>query len=135
MSIRLGLLTLVVASIAGLSTLKAIAQRGVPEGSPRVPLVALVANPERYDGTEIEVMAWGAIEFEGAALYLSPSDHKYLVAEAGVWLEVSEEPRFPTNARGYLAVQGRFLSGDKARGFAGRITDIKKLNILSETKS
>lgn len=130
MVIRLRLLASVVAMIVAVGTLEAIAKRGVPEGPPRVPLVALIANPERYDGTVIEVSAWGVLEFEGAALYLSPSDHQYLVAEAGVWLEVSEESRFPDNTRGYLAVRGRFHSGDNARGFAGRIADIKKLNVL-----
>jgi hypothetical protein len=93
----------------------------------RVPLVALIVNPDRYDGAEIEVTAWGVIEYEMAALFLSESDYRHLVFENGVRLEVSETPGVPASARGYLSVVGRFRSGDEARGFAGRMSDIRRI--------
>lgn len=93
----------------------------------RVPLVALIVNPDRYDGAEIEVTAWGVIEYEMAALFLSESDYRHLVFKNGVRLELPETPGVPARARGYLSVVGRFRSGDEARGFAGRMSDIKRV--------
>jgi hypothetical protein len=91
----------------------------------RVPLVALVANPKQYDGAEVRVTALASIGQEGAALYLSESDYRHLVTEAGVWLELPSGAAVPARRLGYVSVQGRFRAGDEIRGYAGRITDIE----------
>lgn len=98
-----------------------------PAAPQRVPLVALMVQPDRYDGVEIEVTAWGVVEYEMATLFLDESDYHYLVFENGVWLDFAKRSDSPSEARGYLSVVGSFHSGDEARGFAGRITDIKRV--------
>jgi hypothetical protein len=94
---------------------------------PRVPIAALIVTPERYDGAQIEVTAWGVLEFELAALFLTELDYQHLGPENAIRLEITEGQGFPTSAKGYLSVVGRFRAGDRARGFAGRMTEIRTL--------
>jgi hypothetical protein len=99
-----------------------------------VSLVALIANPERYDGSQIEVTAWGVIQFEMASIFLSEEDYLHSVSENGVRLELPEPEssgfRFPSRARGYMSVVGRFRAGDEYRGYAGRLTEVKEVNLV-----
>lgn len=95
----------------------------------RVALVALVADPDRYNGKIVEVTAWGFIAFEGGALYLTPSDKEYYVAESAVFLELVEGAGFPSSAEGYMTVEGRFQTG-RRRGWAGTLTEIRQLHVL-----
>jgi hypothetical protein len=93
-----------------------------------VPLVALLAAPDHFDAEPIAVTSWAAVEFELAALFLSPADKKNLIHESGIWLDAPQETfaSFPVPFEGFVRVEGVFRSGDPARGFRGRI-EVKHL--------
>jgi hypothetical protein len=93
----------------------------------KVALVSLITRPENFDGKRVQVSAWGVIEYEGAALYLSEADHQYLITRDGVWLDLSGISKEPEEATGYFQVVGTFLAGDVLRGHAGRLTKIEKI--------
>ena len=88
-----------------------------------VPLIALLATPEVFDGRKVSVTAWAALEFELAALFPSEAEQRNLVFASGIWLDAPEEAfsalSFPFY--GFATVEGVFQAGDPARGFRGRI--------------
>lgn len=114
--------------LAALGGGDSLASEERPSKPLRVAVVALVVNPDRYEGAEIEVTAWGVLKYEMAALFVTEADYRHLVFENAIWLDLPEEPRFPKDAKGYMTVIGRFHSGD-ARGYAGRITEIKTVTV------
>jgi hypothetical protein len=89
----------------------------------RVPITALVVDPERYDGTEVAVTAWAVLEYEAAALFLSRSDWPFLLSENGIWLDAPEDSfsQIQSPFHGMLYVEGTFFAGDPVRRFRGRI--------------
>jgi len=56
-----------------------------------VPLVALLANPEAFYGQMVEIVAWGAVEFELAALFRSSEDLRHISFSNAVSLDAPEE--------------------------------------------
>ncbi len=82
-----------------------------------VPIVALIATPEVFEGKLIEVKAFASIEFEGNGLYASEQD--YLNLLDGVWLDIPKElekDAAPLH-RQYVGVVGTFTS--KRHGHMG----------------
>jgi hypothetical protein len=76
-----------------------------------VPLVAVIANPDRYDGKRVWVEGFLNLAFEGDALYLGRSDRDAGLMRNSVWVDGPnfEEPeaRRALNGR-YVMLQGRF---------------------------
>lgn len=89
----------------------------------RVPLVALVANPEEYEGRLVNVTAWAALEYELAAVFLSSEDKEHLAFENGVRLDGPESlfSDIDWPFYGYLEVEGRFSRSQTLPIFAGKI--------------
>lgn len=76
-----------------------------------VPLVAVIANPERYDGKLVTVEGFLNLEFEGNAIYLSRSDFEASLTGNSVWVEgpKPEESAARRALRGhYVFLTGRY---------------------------
>ena len=79
------LITTCVAVLSG-----AISQaQGLPD---HVPLLRLLANPEQYDGKDIQLIGFLHLEFEGNALYLHKEDFDHGLGN-DIWIDVTQEMR------------------------------------------
>jgi hypothetical protein len=54
----------------------------------RVPLIQLIANPEKWDGKEVRVVGFARFEYEGDALYLSEEDYLLGLSESSIGIYV-----------------------------------------------
>lgn len=54
----------------------------------RVPLIQLVANPEKWDGKEVRVVGYARFEYEGDALYLSENEYLLGLSESSIGIYV-----------------------------------------------
>ena len=80
-----------------------------------VSLVALLANPDKYDGKLVRVSGFLHHKFEDNHLYISKDDADYLLTENGISVSYSKdlktEPRgFPLEQydAAYVLMEGRF---------------------------
>ena len=85
-SVALCLLVVLMSALAG----------AVEAESKPVSLIALIANPEKYQGKRIAVEGVARLEPEAHLLYLSPSDAEHLNQANAVWLELEDDLRVPT---------------------------------------
>lgn len=88
-----------------------------------VPLVAVLANPERFDGQIVSVEGYLNLEFEGDALYLSRSDFENGLSGNAVWVDGPkfEEPEAREALTGrFVSLTGRYVAG--RRGHMGRFS-------------
>lgn len=75
------------------------------------PLVALLANPERFDGKLVAVEGFLNLEFEGDAIYQSRSDFDAMLLGNAIWVDGPkfEEPAARRSLNGrYVNLTGRF---------------------------
>ena len=81
------------------------------EEAVRVPLVALLANPERFDGKFVTVEGFLNLEYEGDAIYQSRSDFDEMLTGNALWIDgpKHEEPRARHAVSGhYVSLTGMF---------------------------
>jgi len=77
----------------------------------QVPLLAIVADPERYDGKLVTVTGFLNLEFEGDAIYPSRPDFDAMFLDNAVWVDGPkfEEPAARRALSGhYVYLTGRF---------------------------
>jgi hypothetical protein len=100
-----------------------------------VSLINLIATPERYHGKWVGVVGIANFEFEGDALYLSPSDYNFVTKNA-VWLSINEavlkvdESTLARDFNGlYVLVEGIYDMNNHGHGglFSGAITNITRI--------
>lgn len=75
------------------------------------PLVALLANPERFDGKLVAVEGFLNLEYEGDAIYQSRSDFDSMLLGNSIWVDGPkfEEPAARRALSGhYVSLTGRF---------------------------
>lgn len=81
------------------------------ERAVRVPLVALLADPERFDGRFVTVDGFLNLEYEGDAIYQSRSDFDEMLFGNAIWVDGPkfEEPLARRALSGrYVSLTGRF---------------------------
>ena len=84
---------------------------GTRERPAPVPLVALLANPDRFDGKFVTVEGFLNLEYEGDAIYQSRSDFDEMLTGNAIWVDGPkyEEPRARDAVSGhYVSLTGRF---------------------------
>lgn len=92
-------------------------------------MVALLANPHRYDGKAIQTTGFVVIEFEGDAIYLHQEDAEHLIDKNGIHLQLSESQRVQfkhANMR-YAIVAGTFIADDRSE-WSGELTKITRMD-------
>lgn len=105
---RIILILLIAMTQIGAAPAPVVAPREQPVA---VPLVALLANPDRFDGELVTVEGFLNLEYEGDALYLSQSDFDAMLFRNAVWVDGPkfEEPRARRILSGrHVALTGRF---------------------------
>jgi hypothetical protein len=92
-------------------------------------LIQLIANPEKYDGKQVQVVGFLRLEFEGDALYLHEDDYKNGIYGNAIGIGVTRESKWSkgdVNMR-YVMVVGTFRAG-KSNLHTGTI--VKITNVL-----
>lgn len=105
-----------------------------PPAPLRVPMAAVLANPERYDGQVVEVSGFLNLEFEGDALYQGRADFDAMLTGNALWVD---GPKFQEPAarralrRHFVSVTGRFNAGRHGHGglFAGQLDDVSMAQV------
>src|SRR5580700_3001121 len=86
----------------------------------KVPLAALIANPEKYDRQRILVHGYVRLDFEDRALYLTKNDADYEYHENSVWIGEASSSAKPENIenlkKGFVLVEGVFHKATDKRG-------------------
>lgn len=94
-----------------------------------VGMVALLANPPKYQGKIIQTTGFMCLEFEGNALYLHEEDFRYNNLKNALWLGVSPAQKIQFKALNlkHVIIEGTFnVNGPSQYGGAiNDITDIK----------
>lgn len=98
-------------------------------------IVALIANPDRYDGKLVRIIGFLRIEFEGNAIYLHQSDYEHAISKNGLWAEI-DMARKELDQK-YVLVEGTFDAGNHGHMgmFSGAITNIRRAQVWSEKRN
>jgi len=91
-----------------------------------VSLVQLIADPEKYDGKQVQVSGFIHLEFEGNGLYLHRDDFKFRIPQNGVWVDMRVGANFKGCQNSYVSIRGTFVAADHGHlgVWSGAIRDI-----------
>ncbi|HEY6129078.1 MAG TPA: hypothetical protein VIW23_12935 [Candidatus Acidoferrum sp.] len=95
-------------------------------------LIQLIANPEKYDGRQLEVIGFLRLEFEGDRIYLHEDDYKYNIGDNGIRIGLTKKQRqdFENRNMHYVFLVGTFKAGKGGTSNAnGSIVNITKIEI------
>jgi hypothetical protein len=89
------------------------------DGTRQDSLIAILANPIRYEGRVITVRGFVNLSHNEDAIYLSADDYRWGIQSNGLWLHMPKcVNRTGTGvSRGYMTVVGNFTA--KLHGFGG----------------
>jgi hypothetical protein len=93
-------------------------------------MVALVADPQKYDGKLIQTIGFMCLEYEGDALYLHEDDFRYGIYKNAFVLRLSQAQRnqFKNLSPGYVIIDGTvYANGPERWDYAGAIGKITRL--------
>jgi len=111
------------AIIAAISFLASMAS-----GSESVSIINIIADPERYNGKEVNFGGYMSLEFEGSAIYLSKDDWHNLVTKNGLWcaIDLTAYKEFDNK---YVFIEGKFdMTNHGHLGlWSGSIKEIKRV--------
>jgi hypothetical protein len=103
-----------------------------------VSMIQLIANPERYDGSPIRLIAFMHLEFEGDALYLHREDYEKSLHENAIWIRLTDEQMRTSQklSGGYVLVEGTFRAKDRGHFgmFAGSVDNIARIQSWERRK-
>jgi hypothetical protein len=96
-----------------IATLGASFPYGTAQDDGPVSLIQLIANPEKYDGKQVQVIGFLRLEFEGNALYLHEDDYKNVVFGNSIGLGIPKKQKLPEDELNmhYVKVVGTFKAG------------------------
>jgi hypothetical protein len=102
-----------------------------------VSLIQLIANPEKYDGEQVEVIGFLRLEFEGNRIYLHEVDYTHNIGENAVRIGITKKQMKDLEDKNmhYVFVVGRFKAGQRGTSNAnGTIVDITKVEVWPPAK-
>ena len=120
---------------AATAILRGNAAPAQPGPAEDVPMVRLVANPERYDGKRVHTFGFVRLEFEGDAIYPYEADYRHSMAMNGLWFDIDLEPKEAKKVnRMYCLVEGTFDAKDQGHMgmWSGAITKVTRLRVWSD---
>jgi uncharacterized membrane protein YcgQ (UPF0703/DUF1980 family) len=97
------------------TTLFAFCPRVLGQAEPFVSLIQLIANPEKYDGKQVQVTGFLRLEFEGNRIFLHKEDYTYNIVENAVRIGVTKEQGQDLKDKNmhYVSVVGTFKAGKR----------------------
>ena len=97
-----------------------------------VSMVSLIADPQRFDGQLVRVIAFLRVEFEGNVLYLHREDYERAILPNGVWITLTDAQMRSAKklTNGYVIVEGLFSAKDKGHMgmWSGSIQEVSRLD-------
>jgi len=106
------------------------------QASPTKPLnvgmVALLADPQKYEGKVVQTIGFLCVEYEGDALYLHKEDYEYIDDKNAFSLRLSDAQRkqFKAMSLKYVIIEGTvYANGPERWDYAGAIGNIRRLDI------
>lgn len=93
-------------------------------------MVALVADPQKYEGKFIRTIGFMCLEYEGDALYLHEEDYRYGIYKNAFALRLSQAQRkqFKSLSLKHVIIEGTlFANGPERWDYAGAIGNITRL--------
>ena len=100
-----------------------------------VPIVRLVADPERHHGKRVRIIGFIRLEFEGNAVYSYEADYRHSMANNGLWLDVDLGPKEAKKVdRMYGIIEGTFDAKNQGHFgmWSGAITKVTRLERWSD---
>jgi hypothetical protein len=84
-----------------------------------ISMFSLLADPLRYDGQFVRVIAFLHLEFEGNVLYPHKEDYERTIIPNGVWVSLTDQQKINAKkfCNSYVIVEGVFSS--KMKGHMG----------------
>ncbi len=96
-----------------------------------ISMVSLVADPQRYDGQFVRVIAFLHLEFEGNVLYPHKEDYEHTIIPNGVWVSLTDQQKINAKklSNSYVIVEGMFSSKEKGHMgmWSGSLQEINRL--------
>ena len=103
----------------------------------RVTLLQLLANPEKYDGKEIQIIGYLHLEFEGNGLYLHKEDYDHSIGNM-IWVDATPDMKKAIKEINDKFVIIRGVFDAKHHGhlglFLGTLTKITRCDVWSDPK-
>jgi hypothetical protein len=97
-----------------------------------VSLIQLIADPVKYQGKVVKVVAYLHLEFEGNGLYLHREDFEQSLYRNGIWIDATGSffQSAKSNNNSYVIVIGTFDSSDRGHMglWSGAINHIERLD-------
>ena len=93
-------------------------------------MVALLADPEKYDGKVIRTIGFMCLEYEGNALYLHEEDFRYGLLKDALSLRLSsaQQKQFKNLSLKYVIIEGTlYANGPERSEYGGAIGNITRL--------
>ena len=101
-----------------------------------VTLLRLLANPERFDGREVQVIGYLHLEFEGNGLYLHKEDYDHSILGNMIWVNITsgmQKDLKEINDK-YVIIRGVFDANDSGHMglFSGTLKKVTRCEFWSD---
>ena len=100
-------------------------------------LMAVISNPDRYDGRYMLVKGYIDVGFESSALYIYQEDYKFSMTKNSVALKLSKEDfEWLDGKRGYVRLRGVYEKEYKGHLSlrSGGMTGLRNIIFLMESE-
>ena len=113
---------------------KIVEEKTIPFNEFNIPLIRLIANPEKYQGKTIQIRGYLNLEFEGNAIYFHEEDYTRSLTENSLWVEfskdITEKKNINDYSKKYVIIVGTFEMNSRGHMgiFGGTIKNITRLD-------
>jgi hypothetical protein len=93
-----------------------------------VSIINLICDPQQYDGKEIIITGFLALDFEGNAVYLYQDDYQNSIYKNGLWCTIDMK-KYREYDHKYISLEGVFDAYHKGHFglWAGSIKSVKRV--------
>jgi hypothetical protein len=91
-------------------------------------MIAVISNPERFDGQRVRLHGYVHFEFEGDGVYLSREDMQHHLYKNGLWISLAEQISPDGCQDTYALIEGNFRSAEKGHMglWSGAVTEVTR---------
>lgn len=102
-----------------------------------VPLIRLIAVPEKYNGVLVRTIGFVRLEFEGNVMFPHRDDYEHSLVGNGVWININEnnlKQEGSTYVMKYCLIVGTFDMNDHGHMglWSGSLNNIKRFEVWSD---
>lgn len=129
---KLGVCFLVMAMLFSARSAQPLQTASKTSAPLNVGMVALLGDPQKYDGKVIRTIGFMCLEYEGDALYLHEEDYRYGILKNALALRLSsaQQKQFKSLSLKYVIIEGTmYANGPERWDYGGAIGNITRLDI------